>query len=66
MCDVFSITENELHDHLLRDKKCESINQGGQCGSGILSYKALGKQQSKVNITAQRLNSKDEVKNNFC
>ncbi|XP_073347697.1 suppression of tumorigenicity 18 protein [Pagrus major] len=40
--------DNELHDHLLRDKKCESINQGGQCGSGTLSYGALGKLQSKM------------------
>ncbi|KAM7379450.1 hypothetical protein PAMP_004999 [Pampus punctatissimus] len=40
--------DNALHDHLLRDKKCESINQGGQCGSDILSYRVLGKQQSKM------------------
>ncbi|KAI3374879.1 hypothetical protein L3Q82_021417 [Scortum barcoo] len=39
---------DELHDHLLRYNKCESINQGGQCGSGILSYRALGKLQSKM------------------
>ncbi|XP_074507631.1 suppression of tumorigenicity 18 protein isoform X1 [Sebastes fasciatus] len=39
---------NELHDHLLRDNKCESINRGGQCGSGISSYRALGKLQSKM------------------
>ncbi|XP_029309907.1 suppression of tumorigenicity 18 protein isoform X4 [Cottoperca gobio] len=40
--------DNELHDHLLRDNKCESINQGGQCGSGISSYRALGELQSKM------------------
>ncbi|GLD51005.1 suppression of tumorigenicity 18 protein isoform X4, partial [Lates japonicus] len=40
--------DNELHDRLLSDKKCESINQGGQCGSGILSYRTLGKLQSKM------------------
>ncbi|KAF1383768.1 hypothetical protein PFLUV_G00135260 [Perca fluviatilis] len=40
--------DNELHDHLLRDNKGESINQGGQCGSGILSYRELGKLQSKM------------------
>ncbi|XP_029380947.1 suppression of tumorigenicity 18 protein [Echeneis naucrates] len=40
--------DNELHDHLLRDKTCESINQGGQCGSGILSYRTLGNLQSKM------------------
>lgn len=45
----FSNLDNEFHDHLLRDNKCESINQGGQCGSGILSSRALGKLQSKVN-----------------
>ncbi|XP_036939053.1 suppression of tumorigenicity 18 protein isoform X3 [Acanthopagrus latus] len=40
--------DNELHDHLLRDTKCESVDQGGQCGSGILSYGVLGKLQSKM------------------
>ncbi|XP_030015886.1 suppression of tumorigenicity 18 protein isoform X3 [Sphaeramia orbicularis] len=40
--------ENELHDRLLRDKTCESINQGGQCGSDILSYRELSKLQSKM------------------
>lgn len=45
----FIALDNELHDHLLRDTKCENINQGGQCGSGILSYGVLGKLQSKVN-----------------
>lgn len=49
MSDVFSLTGNELNDHLLRDKKCESIDQVEQCGSGISSYRAPGKQQSKVN-----------------
>lgn len=50
---VYSVIDNELHDRLLSDKKCESINQGGQCGSGILSYRALGKLQSKVNNQTQ-------------
>lgn len=55
MFGVFSVSDNELHDHLLRDKKCESINQGGECGSGISSYRALGKLQSKVNnVTPNR------------
>ncbi|KAK2822509.1 hypothetical protein Q5P01_022574 [Channa striata] len=40
--------DNELHDQLLRDKTCESINQGGECGSGILSCGALGKLHSKM------------------
>lgn len=55
MCLVFffSVLDNELHDHLLRDTKCESINQGGQCGSRFLSYRALGKLQSKVNNRTQ-------------
>ncbi|XP_031720998.1 suppression of tumorigenicity 18 protein isoform X6 [Anarrhichthys ocellatus] len=44
---------NELHDHLLRDYKCEGINQRGQCGSGILSYGALGKLQSKMDSTGE-------------
>ncbi|KAM3866418.1 suppression of tumorigenicity 18 protein [Diretmus argenteus] len=40
--------ENELHDHFLRAKDCERINQGGQCGSGSLSCRVLGKLQSKM------------------
>nr|XP_019955363.1 PREDICTED: suppression of tumorigenicity 18 protein isoform X3 [Paralichthys olivaceus] len=40
--------DNELRDWLLRDKKCESVNQGGQCGSGISSYRAFGKLQLKM------------------
>ncbi|XP_028988957.1 suppression of tumorigenicity 18 protein isoform X2 [Betta splendens] len=40
--------DDEVHDRLLRDKTCESINQGGECGSGSLSYTALGKPQSKM------------------
>ncbi|XP_047446339.1 suppression of tumorigenicity 18 protein isoform X1 [Mugil cephalus] len=40
--------DNELHDHFLRENKCESVNQGEQCGSGILSYGALGKLQSEM------------------
>ncbi|KAM3604221.1 uncharacterized protein V6R79_008035 [Siganus canaliculatus] len=40
--------DDELHDHILRDNKCESINQGGQKRSGILSNRALGKLQSKM------------------
>ncbi|XP_069013634.1 suppression of tumorigenicity 18 protein isoform X2 [Embiotoca jacksoni] len=40
--------DNELHDHFLRGNKRESVNQGEQCGSGILSYVALGKLQSKM------------------
>ncbi|XP_068459974.1 suppression of tumorigenicity 18 protein isoform X3 [Clinocottus analis] len=40
--------DNELHDRLLRDYKCESIDQRGHCGSGILSYGALRKLQSKM------------------
>lgn len=45
----FPVLDNELQDHLLKDNKCESINKGGQCGSGILSDKEFGKLQSKVN-----------------
>ncbi|XP_063741218.1 suppression of tumorigenicity 18 protein isoform X3 [Eleginops maclovinus] len=40
--------DDELDDHFLRENKCESINQGGQCGSGIFSNRALGKLQSKM------------------
>lgn len=46
---VFSITDDELHSRLLRDRKCKNINQGGECGTGISSYRVLGKLQSKVN-----------------
>ncbi|XP_074544752.1 suppression of tumorigenicity 18 protein isoform X3 [Halichoeres trimaculatus] len=39
---------NELHDHLLRENKCEGINQTGQCGSGIVPDRELRKLQSKM------------------
>lgn len=48
-CLFFPFLDNELHDHLLKDNKCKSINKSGQCGSGIFSYKEFGKLQSKVN-----------------
>ncbi|KAM4604786.1 suppression of tumorigenicity 18 protein [Polymixia lowei] len=40
--------ENELHAHFLRVKSFEHINRGGQRGSGCLSYRVLGKLQSKM------------------
>ncbi|XP_077956053.1 suppression of tumorigenicity 18 protein isoform X3 [Gasterosteus aculeatus] len=40
--------DDELHDHLLRDYKCESIDRRGQFGAGISSYGALGKLPSKM------------------
>ncbi|XP_008281262.1 suppression of tumorigenicity 18 protein [Stegastes partitus] len=40
--------DNELHDHFLRDNKRESVNRGEHSGSGVLSYRALGKLQSKM------------------
>ena len=49
----FYVIDDELDDHSLRENKCESINQRGQCGSGIFSYRALGKLQSKVNKQTQ-------------
>lgn len=49
--------DNELHDRLLKDNQCESVNQSGQCGSGISSYRELGKLQSKVNSLLERRQS---------
>lgn len=49
----FHVVDDALDDHFLREHKCESINQRGQCGSGIFSYRALGKLQSKVNKQTQ-------------
>uniref|UniRef100_A0A3Q1GBE6 ST18 C2H2C-type zinc finger transcription factor n=2 Tax=Acanthochromis polyacanthus TaxID=80966 RepID=A0A3Q1GBE6_9TELE len=40
--------DNELNDHFLRENKRESVNQGEQSGSGVLSYRALGKLQSEM------------------
>ncbi len=50
---VCFVLDDELHDHLLRVNKCESVNRGGQCGSGILSYGVLRKLQSKVRNQAE-------------
>ncbi|KAM6918374.1 suppression of tumorigenicity 18 protein isoform 2-T2 [Xenentodon cancila] len=40
--------DDELYDHVLRDNKRESVSWGEECESGILSYRALGKPQSKM------------------
>lgn len=47
---LFLGPENELHDHLLREQKCASLNQSGKCGSGVLSFRELATLQSKVNF----------------
>jgi len=64
---LFSVIDNELHDHFLRDKNCERISRGEQSGSGILSYRALGKLQIMVSNLLQEghrqsFNSKYKVK----
>lgn len=71
LCLYFFFIDNELHDHFLKDNKREIVNQGEQCGSGILVYRALGKLQSKVNNLSQtwhrqNIECKHKVKNKFC
>lgn len=53
----FPPPDNELHDRLLKENQCESVNQSGQCGSGISSYREFGKLQSKVNSLSARRQS---------
>ncbi|XP_041658419.1 suppression of tumorigenicity 18 protein isoform X2 [Cheilinus undulatus] len=40
--------DDDLHDQLLREGKCESNNQTGQCRAGCLSHRVLDKLQSKM------------------
>lgn len=59
VCVLFFVffLDNELRDRLLKDNQCESVNQSGQCGSGISSYREFGKLQSKVNSLSERRQS---------
>ncbi|XP_043989862.1 suppression of tumorigenicity 18 protein isoform X5 [Gambusia affinis] len=45
--------DNELHDHFLRENKLENSSRGEQCGSGILSFSAPGKPQSKMDTEGE-------------
>lgn len=51
LCLLFPppVSDNELHDRLLKDKQRDGINQIGQCGSGTFPCRVFGKLQSKVN-----------------
>lgn len=49
------VSDNELHDRLLKDKQRDGINQIGQCGSGTFSHGVFGKLQSKVNRASEHL-----------
>ncbi|XP_032422404.1 uncharacterized protein LOC116722287 isoform X2 [Xiphophorus hellerii] len=45
--------DNELHDHFLRENKLENNSRGERCGSGILSFSAPGKPQTKMDTEGE-------------
>lgn len=47
------LPDNDLHDRLLKEDTCDSINQSGQCGPGISSRGEFEKLRTKVNSLAE-------------
>lgn len=49
-----SLADNDLHDRLLKEDTCDSINQSGQNGPGISSRSEFEELQTKVNSLLER------------